>query len=336
MNFEDEPYVRLYQRDTKTWLKWQWEGQSVWSLLSRKLDRAGVLDDVTDPVADVALVTGLPESVVSIGLPRIIESGTLEHRGSLLVAPRFVEGQTATKSDRLRSAELRKRRRDQARSGELGEPSGEVVEPPIVAANDASHESRDVSAPTRGVTPAPRNVSAPSRGITESHAPSRGVTPSLALPSLALQDPPLPPEGGVPAAEPEKKSSKRRRSGGTPGVSPCPLDFQPDATTQAKATSLGFSSKLEHETRETFVDWWRSKDLRMADWQATYRNWLRKEAKTLGLKPPPADTPQRRLWLEQKAKAEAVPVKVAPHAREIIDAAMADMLAKKAPLHAAS
>jgi hypothetical protein len=148
-------------------------------------------------------------------------------------------------------------------------------------------------------------------------------------------DPPVPPAGGS-ADELEKKSSKRRRSGGSSGLTQCPADFQPDATTQALAASLGFKPQLELDTRAYFIDWWRGAKRAKGDWQATYRNWLRKEAKTLGLKPPPPDTPQRRLWLEEKRKAEAVPVKVVPNARETIDAAMADMLAKKAPLHAAS
>jgi hypothetical protein len=107
----------------------------------------------------------------------------------------------------------------------------------------------------------------------------------------------------------------------------CPLDFKPDGTTLAKATSLGFKPTVELETREGFIDWWRGKGLLMADWQATYRNWLRKTAKDLGLRPPPADTPQRRLWLEQKRIAEAPVVNAVPReqARALIDAAMANL-----------
>jgi hypothetical protein len=81
----------------------------------------------------------------------------------------------------------------------------------------------------------------------------------------------------------------------------CPIDFEPDETTQAKATSLGFTPKLELETREGFVDWWRGKGLLQADWQATYRNWLRKDAKSRGLKPPVRDA----RWAEHQAAKRA-------------------------------
>ena len=53
MNFEDEHYVRIYTKDTKTWLRWGWEGQTVFMHLMRRLDKAGVLEDIEDPVPDV-------------------------------------------------------------------------------------------------------------------------------------------------------------------------------------------------------------------------------------------------------------------------------------------
>jgi hypothetical protein len=102
----------------------------------------------------------------------------------------------------------------------------------------------------------------------------------------------------------------------------CPKDFAPDDTTLATATSLGFSAKLELETRATFADYWRSVGKLKADWQATYRNWLRSDAKKLGLRPPQPDSPQRRLWAEQKRRAEAPPVQPVAGARETIQSAM--------------
>jgi hypothetical protein len=107
----------------------------------------------------------------------------------------------------------------------------------------------------------------------------------------------------------------------------CPNDFQPNASTLAEATSLGFKPELEQRTRREFVTWWRGDGRLKADWQATYVNWLIKTATKLGLKPPPADTPQRRLWLEQKRINEAPVVNAVPRekARAMIDAAMADL-----------
>ena len=253
MNFEDEPYVRLYQRDTKTWLRWGWEGQCVFVLTSRKLDRAGMLDDITDPVADVGLITGLPESVVRVGLERVLASGTFEIHGGRLIAPRYVEAQTATKSDKLRSSELRKRRRDQARFDSAGPPADDADD--AVTQNGESREP--VTEPTRAVAPASRSVSEPSRVITERHAPSRSVTPSLADPSLAYPNgSPLPPSGVTPSTtEPER--GKRRKL--TASKTPCPLDLKPDPTTASLAWELGFTDQHRDAETSKCIDWAKSK-----------------------------------------------------------------------------
>lgn len=41
MNWSDERYVKLYERDTLTW---PWQAKCVFALLLRKVDRSGVLD----------------------------------------------------------------------------------------------------------------------------------------------------------------------------------------------------------------------------------------------------------------------------------------------------
>lgn len=290
MNFEDEPYVRIYQRDTKTWLRWCWEGQTVFVLTSRKLDRAGMLDDITDPVADVALITGLPPEVVSVGLERVLASGTFEIRGGRLIAPRYVEAQTATKSDKLRSSELRKRRRDLARSG-AGETLPEQEVGPIDARAKSVTREPDiadrVTVPSRLVSPPPPPVSDPSRGITERHAPSHAVTPSLAYPSLA--DPngsPLPPESGGAAqthSTSEPQRGKRRKP--SAAKTACPLDLKPDPTTADLAWELGFTDQHRDAETSKCIDWAKSKAIVRSDWQATLRNWLRKSAEDRGLSP---------------------------------------------------
>lgn len=165
MNFEDEPYFRLYTRDTKTWLKLGFEGQTLLMHLGRKLDRSGVLDGIDDPVADVALVTGVPAPFVAIGLPRLLALGVFVHRGDCLVMPNYVEAQSCAKSDRLRQQELRERRRLDALN-DTADSAMPLTSAAPVTKRDGS--SRDVTA------------------VTERHAPSRVVTPICALPSLSL------------------------------------------------------------------------------------------------------------------------------------------------------
>lgn len=161
MNFEDESYVRLYTRDTPTWLRLGFEGQAILALLLRKVDRAGVVDGIVDAVADVALVLGAPMAFAQLGMARLLACGTVEHRGERLVLPRFFEAQTATKSDKVRAREARARRRD------LGRP--EVIR--------AMGFADGVDAVT------PRDL--PSREHAKRPSPSRAVTPSLAEPNSA-------------------------------------------------------------------------------------------------------------------------------------------------------
>lgn len=164
MDFANESYVRVYTRDTMTWKRLNWQARCVWSLLLRKLDRAGVLDlEGLQPDEAVTLATELPPEVVDEGLPRLFERGILEARGGFLIAPRFLEAQECIKSDALRAREYRDRRRSQV----MAEPSQAVTT-----------ESQIVTAPSREIT-----------GVTSHHAII--TLPSAVLPSASPSTPAL-------------------------------------------------------------------------------------------------------------------------------------------------
>lgn len=262
MNYEDEHYVRVYTRDTKTWLKLGWEGQCTLMMLLRKTDKAGVLDDIDHPVSDLALITGLPESVVEIGLERLLRANsegasTVEIIGSKLVLPNYLEAQTAARSDKARAQLHRGRRRAAARNGANSEPSDSVTERDEVS----------------------RNVTAPSQSVTERHKESRGVTPASpnAMQRIAIQSdlPPLPtvasPQVGNPESpsdsppKPTKKKTKPKRK-----WTRAPADFEPTDAHRALASELGVNLAAalakfrDHEYRSPKTD---------AD--AAFRTWLR-------------------------------------------------------------
>jgi hypothetical protein len=162
MDFSNESYVRVYTRDTMTWKRLNWQARCVWSLLLRKLDRAGVLDlEGLAPEEAVMLATELPPDVVEQGLPKLLERGVLEARDGALIAPRFLEAQECTKSDTLRSREYRERRRSQT-----------------------------LASPSQNVTPESRGVTGPSREITERHAATETSRDHHSL--LCSADPLLP------------------------------------------------------------------------------------------------------------------------------------------------
>jgi hypothetical protein len=97
-----------------------------------------------------------------MGLKRLLDTGTWELRGRFLVWPKFIEVQTATRSDKARQQESRERRRAMAHASEvLGEPGAGVTKRDEVS---------------RGVTAPPQNV-------TDGHGRSQPVTLSLAEPN---------------------------------------------------------------------------------------------------------------------------------------------------------
>ena len=151
MDWSDEPYVRLYTRDTTNWRRFGWEGQAVLSLLLRKVDRAGVLDlSELEPWEAVALAIGMPEEIVQTGVARLLKLGTLAVRGDQLVIPNHLAAQTSTKSDKLRQKESRERRA-------MGSDA------PVTKRDD---ESRAVTAPSRELEPG----HAPSHPVTSGHS----------------------------------------------------------------------------------------------------------------------------------------------------------------------
>ncbi len=118
MRFEDERYVRLFTRDTTTWLMLRWQGQCVMAMLLRKVDRIGVFDLSGEKAEEaVAALTGMPLEVVEPGLARMLKHGVIERGEDCLIFPKFLEAQEACMSPNARQAESRLRRRDMTRAG---------------------------------------------------------------------------------------------------------------------------------------------------------------------------------------------------------------------------
>lgn len=172
LHFEDERYVRVYVRDTADWLSLSWEAQSLFLLLSRKLDRAGVLElGHRDPARIVARITGVPEAVVARALPELVApEGLLELREGFLVDPAFIEAQEAKQSDAERARASREKRRQIATAAKL--LAGPVTK------RDESQASPDETAPgTVEEPPSPASSSRPAPPSIETQTPASARTP---------------------------------------------------------------------------------------------------------------------------------------------------------------
>lgn len=205
MNYEDEDYVRLYTRDTPTWLSLGWEGQALLALTMRKVGRRnGVLDfEGFEPLEALQSVTGLPPEVVAIGFERLSKRGVMAVDGQRIVLPKFVKAQWA----RQGSAARKRASRD-------AQAADTVITELIVAQNH--------STVTRGHT-----ESQLSQEVTPSH------TRSLSNPTNPIQDqnPPSPPAGG------KRARRKPQRE--------IPEDWRPVDRHRQKASELGADLDLE-------------------------------------------------------------------------------------------
>ena len=108
MDFAIEDYVRVYTRDTTTWLLLGWEGQCTLLQLLRRVDHAGrlAINDM-DPVSGVALMTSGPVDFVAKGVASLFARGVLVRCPGYLLLPRFVEAQAVIKARRPVSEEVR-------------------------------------------------------------------------------------------------------------------------------------------------------------------------------------------------------------------------------------
>lgn len=188
MDFANEYYVRIYTRDTTTWKRLRFNGQTVLMHVLRKMDQAGVLDvEDMEPWEAAVLHCHIPEDIARAGMDRCLELEVLVHSESYLVAPRYREANEASKSDRQRQLESRSRRR--LRALEQSDTSRDR----LLRAVTSGHEGVSRSGPT------------PARCVTEHHTRSQSVTltgsgsrsGAVAVPSVGcdVTEPPPKPNG---------------------------------------------------------------------------------------------------------------------------------------------
>lgn len=122
MRWEDERYVRIYTRDTPSWMLLSWDAQALFLQLLRKCDRAGIVDLGRHGARAIAVLVGRPqlwEPQLRAALEELIAECCVlcDDAGEHLVIPGFIEAQETMQSDRLRQRESRERRRDLIRAG---------------------------------------------------------------------------------------------------------------------------------------------------------------------------------------------------------------------------
>lgn len=172
MDFEDERYVKLYVRDTPTWVSFMPETRAVLPNLMRKLDKSGRIEWPPKlGVRALAASLMLREKWVEIALADLAEHETIDlhEREGWLVMPRFRPGQEAkqpvkTPAERTREWKERTGYRhgretpgDEAETAETGDALSQL--------SQLSHPSYPIDqpppTPSRGKTAASKRTKAP-------------------------------------------------------------------------------------------------------------------------------------------------------------------------------
>jgi hypothetical protein len=137
MDWANEYWVKLYIRDTITWLSWDWETRALFVLLLRKVDRGGGIDiGQRDAANALSVVLGVPGDVADRCVSNLIADGTIEAGGGRVTVPNFREAQMTRQGDRIRKQ----------RSRDFGSPlvtTGHPMQHQESPDVTASHERRE-------------------------------------------------------------------------------------------------------------------------------------------------------------------------------------------------
>jgi hypothetical protein len=170
-----------------------WQAQGLYTLIARKVDRAGVLPLGRLGLRAVAVVLGKGDAWPEMQpyLQMLVDEEWVELDGDRLIMPEFIEQQEARQSDKARQ----RKARELARARRSGTVTG----------SDDDVTNRD----NEGQEEDGRDADVTNRDAT--------VTPSRTEPSRTDPDPPLVPQRGIDGADlfgektsPEKPKAKRR------------------------------------------------------------------------------------------------------------------------------
>lgn len=179
MRWDDERYVRVYTRDTPSWCLLSWEARSIFLLLLRVVDRAGMLHIGRAGVRAVAAVLRAPEDVVTRALAELTEDGCLQVKATWLVVPNFTAAQETPQNDAARKRASREKAKARAMDGQ-DDPTEHGASGPVTP----GHSDLICADPIR-TDPDPL-LRAPARGATcEPDPEATAPRPFEGLPSEA-------------------------------------------------------------------------------------------------------------------------------------------------------
>lgn len=193
--WEDEPYVRLYTRDTTDWVCRSWQARTVFLHLLRKVDRSGTLAVGRQAARGLSALLHLPVDIIEPALTELEADGTIQITGGSLLIPNFLAAQTAKRSDAMRKREERSRRKP----SDGDEPTDRLVtnrdgmSRSVTSGHAVSDEVEPRDIPSRNVTLISGHCSADlgsaGLGSADTPAPAKSVpTDSMSREAATILD----------------------------------------------------------------------------------------------------------------------------------------------------
>ena len=110
IDWANEPYVRLFKRETDDDLLLTWEARAVWHEMLKRFDRSGLLE-TRRGVRGLAAMLRIPIEVVERVLPELLEDGRVRSVPPVgFAAKNYIAANDTRRSDGARQAETRIRR----------------------------------------------------------------------------------------------------------------------------------------------------------------------------------------------------------------------------------
>jgi hypothetical protein len=108
LNWSDEWWIKLYTRDTTSWLMLTWQARAVLLFLLRKVNRAGELDLGEHGTRGLCAHLGMPWTDLERPIGELIADGCVSVTDTgMLVIPNFATAQEAAMSNKARQAKWR-------------------------------------------------------------------------------------------------------------------------------------------------------------------------------------------------------------------------------------
>lgn len=122
MDWANEPYVRVYTRETDDDLALSYDALSLWNAMLKKFDRAGLIETKRG-IAGLAAITRCPIDRVPDALTELLKDGRVVQVSNGYFAPNFLAAQETPRTDKARQRDSRSKRAARANSERRETPS---------------------------------------------------------------------------------------------------------------------------------------------------------------------------------------------------------------------